>query len=670
MISSNNLKIRNLSKKIDGFKGVLNKLESIPIDDSPFNMMEINVNVKKASTKAYLAVIKSGGTYVDVSRPQMYDSDLNPLYNFQFREVGFKKIYVDLRGYKDIRVHYNLYGESPGVVEIESNIVMYNESISNILKYKDGSSNNQLDRDVLFENNDFRFVKKADFKDSFNGWFLNFSSREVVLSDDLERPRKIVLDLNNLVVSAGNSEVLEAYIIPYDPEMKNTTKSFRVAVGLSNRDIYVNYYNGGGINDWGKSKWWEMRNTVRKIPVKTLGEAGGNKRFDPTLNNDRYNRNLEVTRNGATFIEYQQQPRLRWLGALCRTKKMVTFGTYLTTGIRIGNFITTDGGENWVLVYDFINRYVDASISINTSSFANYSGGLVLNKINIEYPSEANKEVISPFSYDEIPFSSISKGSTTVVTANSHGLVTGDMILFSGVGQDDNWSALKADSFGANGFTQNAYSVVKINDNTFEIKEYTGSYDTPLICRHIHSNNETLGGVIISTGEEYPNSWNLYLQQKQKDASYVVDAFNFTKDNVYRLNSSEKSPQRACGFLMGNQPDPKVIFNSDTSNGNLGSYEVDGRTSLPIKSSNGIYIGKLSDIDDWSKFECAVDIPEPAIWLYQFGTVIVGYYQLGGNVVSVDNGITWEYFPIGTSVINGVFKNNIVIGNGYVFEYK
>ena len=526
----------------------------------------------------------------------------------------------------------------------------------------------EKDEDILLEGENFKFVKKGTFMDAWNGLTVDRFNTGIYLSD-LNNPRQLISAQS--AVDAEGAGVAIARLIPYDVNKRNTTVSTRVNIVLGNGAVYHNYANGGGISDWAKSKFWEMRNTKRKIPVKTLEEVSPLHRFDPTLSDERYDRNATITESGHTFIEYQEKPNFTYLGPLCRTKKMVLWGSYLTTGERIGVWMSTDGGANWVLFYDFIDRLALLPNPVNTNLFAEYTGGLSLKKVNMIYPSESDKEPAEPFTYADLTLTTITKGTETIVTAPAHGLQNGDIILFTGTAQDANWQALTCDEFTAQGFKQNVYSVTKLSDDTFQLKIYIGSYDTPLSCRHVHSINESIGGCIVSTGEEHPNGWFLYISQKFKDGSTVVDAFNFPKSMVYRLNSSAEGIQRACGLLMDNAPDPNIIFNCDTSNKNLGVYSVDGRTTgLPLRSSNGIWRGKLSDIDDWTKFECVADIPEPAIWMYEWNGVILGYYQLGGMAISLDGGATWQYFSKGSSNFSGVFDDRIAIGGGYLFEWK
>lgn len=527
------------------------------------------------------------------------------------------------------------------------------------------------DEDILLEGENFKFVRKGTFLDAWNGLIVSKSASDIYLSDDPNNPMQQTIPARSVRDAEGGTGMTRVWLIPYDVDKRDTTKSTRVNLIMGNGAVYHNHAGGGSADSWAKTKFWEMRSTNRKIPVKTLAEVSPIHRFDPTLSDERYDRNATITESGHTFIEYQEKPNFSYLGPMCRTKKMVLWGTYLTSGERTGVWMTTDGGANYVLIYDFIDGLALLPNPVNTSLFAEYTGGLSLKKVNMIYPSESDKEPSEPFTYEDLTLTTITKGEETEVTAPAHGLKNGDIILFTGTAQDANWQALTCDEFTTQGFKQNVYSVTRIDDNTFRLKVYIGSYDTPLRCRHVHSINESIGGCIVATGEEHPNGWFLYISQKFKDGSTVVDAFNFPKSLIYRLNSSAEGLQRACGFLMDNASDPNIIFNCDTSNKGLGNLQVDGRTTgLPPRSSNGIWRGKLSDIDDWTKLECVADIPEPGIWMYQWNGVILAYFQLGGMAISLDGGATWQYFSKGSSDFSGVFDDRIAIGRGYLFEWK
>lgn len=604
----------------------------------------------------------------DTIYPQSIDLETGEVVSYGNGQVALsesRKTYVDLVRYDAVSMAVVVNSNDPNV----SAAVIF-KGFSNYLDTKKADEDIIKEPEqILFEGEDFKFVKKSSFTDAWNRLITRSYNRGVYLSNDLANQNKQNIDAGSVVDLEG-SNVTRSMLIPYDPLKQLTTKETMINIVLENNSVYHKDANDPA-SVWAKTKFWEMKGTNRKIPVRTQAEVTENHRFDPTLPDERYLRNSTKVVGANTFIEYQEAPNFTYLGPLCRTKKIVMWGTYLTTGERIGIWATTDGGANYVLIYDFIDKYSLLPNPVNTSSFAAYSGGLTMKKVIVTPPTAADKEPDTPFTYVDQPFTIINKGTETIVVANAHGLKKGDIVLLTGTAQDANWQSLTCDGFDAAGFKQNVYSVKLIDANSFKLETYIGSYDTSLTARHVHSVNESIGGCVISTGEEHPNGWFLYASQKYKDGSTVVDAFNFGKNLVFRLNSSENGIQRACGFLMDNANDPNIIFNCDTSNVNLGALEVEGRTvGLPPKSSNGIWKGKLSNIDDWGKFECIVDVPEPAIWMYQYNGVILAYYQAGGMVISTDNGITWQYFTRGSSAFSGVFNDKIAIAGGYIFEWK
>ncbi|EHO05411.1 hypothetical protein HMPREF9714_03349 [Myroides odoratimimus CCUG 12901] len=580
----------------------------------------------------------------------------------RFGNLGVKRYYIDLLKYNAdyIDIGVSLTPNFSGNVLISA----LTNSLENL---------NDLYKEVLFEGEKFKFEKINDLNDVYNGWFTstNNSQHLVYLSNDVKNKSKHIFNLFE-ITKLEKSNLRYSYIIPFDENKVNTSKDFRVMVVLQNGTAYVNKAVNNELDSWVKCNAWETSGTNRKIPVKNLNEEGGIKRFDPTLPERYYSyNNTYLEGNGVTFIQFQDNFNVNFLGGLCRTKKLVIFGSYLTTGERIGIWTTTDGGLNWVLTYDFINTYLNVSDSINTSQLSKLTEKVTVKKINVISPSDENKDPIDKFTFMDIGDFVVENGEKTYLKLNNHGLTSRDLILISSV-NNEQWKFLKCDSFSTKKITQNIYIIDVVDDNTIEIKMYRGSYDTGLMCRHVHSINEHVGGLIVSTGEEHPNGWFLYISQKFKDGSSVVDAFRLGRNNVFRLNSSKNGIQRACGFLMDNATDPNILFNCDTSNPNLGSYEVKGRSveNLPLRSSNGIWKGKLSDIDDWGKFECILPMPEPGIWMHQLGDIIVAYYQLGSNAISVDGGKTWEVFQNGTNAINGIWNNAVVIGNGYMFKWK
>ena len=434
----------------------------------------------------------------------------------------------------------------------------------------------------------------------------------------------------------------------------------------------TNPYDALTKSNWSKCKFWEKRGTKRKIPSKNSSAVDANHRYDTTLPDSFYNYD-EVSANGY-HIAYQGEPEIFMLrGFGEHGKKLTVFGQYTGSGDRVCLWVTTDGGFNFVCAYDFVGLWANADESINTSAFSNYSSGLTLSKVTRNVPTAAVKEPEHKYTITELSGWSITKGANTVINFNAaHGFNNYEIVAFTGNAGAE-WNQLTTSELTADSIGDNVYMCIINSATQVTLKPYRGSYDDILQCRHIHSVNETKSGFIFATGEAYPQGWTMFLEQKKKDGGEILDAMteNF---KVYRLNSGENSLQRACGVLMfENEADPTIIFNSDDSNVVTNMlWAIDGRTNLPMSSSNGIWKGKLSDIDDYSKFECIADIPEPAIWMFRYNGIIVGYYQLGGIAVSIDDGKSFRYYPYydGVRLLIGTYKGKIVMNRGYALELK
>lgn len=489
----------------------------------------------------------------------------------------------------------------------------------------------------------------------------------------------VIVDLNDLLGIKAGSQA-ETHLIPYDINKKNNSYGNIGLIiresGTAGRYWFCDVTDINSVltaSNWKQVNFWEKSGTGRKILTKTSG-LDDKYRLDTTLPDTFYSKeNIS-----GSLIQYQGVPNMRTLGPIAISKKMAVCAQYDTDGYRCNVWATTDGGQNWVSQYDFrtlYSRISDKSLipNINTSSFASYNGGLALKKVTFNLPSNDNKEPEHIISLAEIAFSAISSETECVVTSSSHGLSTGDIVCFTGNSTSE-WNQLTNNAISEDNMGDNLYFVEKRNNDSFYLRYYNGSYDSILPCRHIHSVTEVQDGFLIATGETYPEGWIMFLQQRAKDEAAVVDVM--TKQYpIFRLNSSEKGIQRACGLLLSKEKDPDIIFFSDDSYVLQNELlSIEGRTSgLPSISSNGIWRGKLSKIDDMSAFERICDIPEPMIWIYRFGNLVLGYAQLGGFVVSQDCGETWEYLQINdydVSMFNGICNGYICFGKGYTLKKR
>lgn len=507
---------------------------------------------------------------------------------------------------------------------------------------------------------------------------------------------KRIADISSILgegiyIAMNNYAYREIKVIPYP--YSNTpgtnTNNNNAKVNLVCKGTDGNYYycdiTDAGIDDaakWGTCKFWEKKNTKRKIPTKDASIAANDTthfRYDTTLPDNMY-LHTDIHANG--FIEYQDNVCLRTLGPMAISKKFAVLGQYDIDGYRVNLWGTSDGGKNFVSLYDFSPRewsHINHNLlPINTSQFGAYSNDLNMFKVTRNVPTNEVKEPEHPYTLSEITVTNITSADECVVTAPSHGLNSGDVVAFTSNTNTD-WKQLSSTGVSQNFLGDNVYFIVKIDDNSFSLKYFRGSYDTNLTCRHIHSVNATNYGFLICTGEQYPDGWELYLEHNVRDGYVDVMVDRFL---IYRLNSGEHSVQRCCGALLSAEKEPMLtVFEDHTAV----FYEddrrlnIDGRTgAMPLQSSFGIWRGKLSKIDSfYENFERIAASPEPSIWMYQTGDLIVNYMQQNGLMVSIDGGNTFTYIPnVGNGLVSdvvwvkGIIDNCICCGKGYLIKRK
>lgn len=424
------------------------------------------------------------------------------------------------------------------------------------------------------------------------------------------------------------------------------------------------------INNWSVVKWWEKKDSARKIPVNNSVSADAHHRYDTTLPDAYYNFD-EVSQDGH-HIAFQGGINMSTiLHFMTHGKSLTMWGLYANTGERIPAWATSDGGRNWVAVYDFVN-YNNNTDNINTSAFTAYSSGLTLNKITCVNPTAEVKEPENKYTITELSGWTLNKGTSTTITFSvAHGITSNVIVAFTGNSTAE-WNLLRTSELSGNTIGDNVYIAVPTNSTTLELHPYLGSYDTQLSCRHIHSINETKSGFIIGTGESYPNGWILFLEDGNPSTGTEHDAM-LRDFNITRLNSTPNGLQRPCGLIMyEDSNDPTILFNSDHAMiGNM-AWNIEGRTNLPRVYSTGIWKGKLSDIDDIANFECICDVGEPGIWMFRYNGIILVYYQFGGMAVSVDDGKSFRYYPYYYSYrrLTGVYQGKIILNYGYAMILK
>lgn len=541
-------------------------------------------------------------------------------------------------------------------------IAIKNEPLSVISekKYKDFGN-------FKFEKTNYNFVSVI------SNYGLCFDTTKIFIVD-LEKDEEIHSALySDIPLYAGNRS--DSFIIPYV-----TGESIASAEGFR---VFILFRDGSAIastditlQEWVQSNWWEHRDSIKPMFVKTQGEVIDATRqvYDPTLPEHCYlNTNTEDLREfgGNVFQAYQGKRIIRGgVGgaAIERSDKLCLLGSYSGGyDCKSAVWATSDGGHNLFNKLDFVTMSFDAADFINTSMITeNYTGGLSLNIRETTLPTFLAKEVYQPYSYTTKGIEAINKGTQTSLTVTAHGITEPKIVAISG--SSPGFEFMINSGFSSTIAGSKLYWVNPIDADTLYIYAYNGSYENSIPARHIHKINEYKEGFLIGTGEEYPHGWVYALEQMYKDGSYRADAWKTFR--VQRLTSGEDSVQRTCGILADGLQDPTLLVAIDHSEVANRLIQIEGRPTLHLwRSAFGVYKIKMSDIDDFTKAECVCPMPEPVINMKQTGNLIVACGNLGGFGVSTDGGKTWGYYKryepllrmIGNDGRSLYFYNNIKI---------
>jgi hypothetical protein len=523
----------------------------------------------------------------------------------------------------------------------------------------------------------------------------------------------VYLNNQNFPNLISGSSILKIILLPWNRNATNPIpmNGWRCCVITSNGQIYHNFPNrtpatnkpdgdamSGDINRWDESVVWDLPN--RRLPSKTsdvfpytlnpcLPEDCYN--LYPKVNSDNGygNGGFDVTKTQLVSGKSINYPRFYlhkrtannnpffFMGGFETSNKIQIIGTYrsnvdASTASRVCVFITTDGGRQWYNRYEFALDHplnFGNALIVNTlnEDYVPYSLSLI--KRDFIFPSSANKEPVNLFSYGgEIAIKSILKSDKlTIVTDVPHNLKTGDLIVVKQNNISSVYNFLCNTNINTlNGGNGKIWKVEVIDPTSLYLYEYLGNPDSNLPVRHIHAINKIKDGYIISTGEDYPEGWIVYLQIKLSDTYSIVNAWdNF---NFIRLNSTNKSIQRTLGTIMIDDSDQTIVFGSDEALINGQAYSIDGRTTNITRSSTGVYKGKLADIDDFSKFTCIYEAKQVAYFFKEINGMWIFAGQQGELAISVDKGLTWRTFNISGTTLAQQYPKGTDDAGRYVLD--
>lgn len=400
----------------------------------------------------------------------------------------------------------------------------------------------------------------------------------------------------------------------------------------------------------------------------------------------------QPTRSGATFVS------LDYMGGLIINEKMCAIGTYrsntqATDGARIGVFYTNDGGRNWYMRYEFgpQGEIIGSTDNVIKAPVPNYqptdlyaaltdAGASLYNVIKrSQYcPDDAVKEPTSMFKYSSpLAVSSIvaSAAKITITTVTAHGLVSGEVIIFTkqGGAAANNWDWLVNTGHGANTAGDGMlFRVAYVNATSFTLKQNIHNPNNNLTARHIHCLNKGPHGIAIGCGETYPQGWIILHEYNQADSFmrlYPWDTFKFT-----RLTSSPQAVQRPLGFIL--RHDGTFLVGMDNESTGIGYLALPtGRSGNGVrKSSVGVFKGSLTGIDSLSNAVAFLDTSEVAYFFQEISGVIVFVGQQGHIAISQDYGQTWvqwkQNLPSALQNFGGQMYDRMFLINNYLFHIK
>jgi hypothetical protein len=470
----------------------------------------------------------------------------------------------------------------------------------------------------------------------------------------------------------GSKTLLNAVFIPYTRNLSynHNGSDTRLCVQFDDGKIYHNFPNrtptsnepdgislDGDIARFDESVVWDAPKTInlRKFPSKTVPTDTDNYYYDPTLAEENYEIYPSLNQdngfgNNGFGINRGQRVRMRKIGYTdllrglqqIEIDKMYSSIDSYRNPIKNCVFETSDGGRQWFVQAD-LGSTSKTFGQIDTSNVGAFDGAITIQKIDLVIPSPENTDPDEPFVLgSEMAVQSISNELNPTVTINGHSLKVGNRVVFKGGSTNFDWLLNNNHTENTAGNGQ-VYRVTAVTDeNNIKVEPLAANVNTNLKTWHVHGVNRIKEGWIMSCGEEYPDGWLIYIAQKPRD--FWSNATSATYRPIVRLTSSPNAIQRCVGALVldDDNINPTVIVSMDTFNLKMPTMKV-GDREVYSKSSGGIRIGKLADLDDYSKFNVVAELDDSGIGMKRYNDIIYAYGGGSGRfAVSPDNGKTWH----------------------------
>ena len=350
----------------------------------------------------------------------------------------------------------------------------------------------------------------------------------------------------------------------------------------------------------------------------------------------------------------------------------------------------TEDGKNIYVQYEFgvyQKKYkLAGDATEKTAVGSNYGDEVTLSTMSGELisvtvkkrwnilPTAETPNPESIFEYSEsVVVSSVSGNQFVLADASS--INVNDVVILQGTATGDFAKMLNNDASVTNG--GNVVFVVKAkNENNITLADAIGNPKNNLMCRHIHGVAEFGQGICIYTGEEYPESWFIYLAPYINDINNGVNMNNARwATSVVRLNSSKNAFQRSLGVYL--RPDGKMIYVADSNDPFIKKAEALGKD---IKmGAHGVFVTDISSIDNPTDNISKIDAVNDIYCLYKLGNILFVSDYRGYTYYSKDEGDTWNYICkdgtekhilVGFDKFKTRFVFNTTRANQFVIELK
>lgn len=420
-------------------------------------------------------------------------------------------------------------------------------------------------------------------------------------------------------------------------------------------------------------------------------------RFKNWGRTDTINTKLEYPSN--TLYHQKNRNVAQWrrlnFGNMAKDDKVCVFANY--NGNEVGQepvmIATNNGGRRWDVLPKFacVEHYKNMySGDVDMSKIGTYTANsLKLCRCAFHVPTAEQKEPATAFIVPEeqqtlITAMSTIDGVTTITTADDLTFDDAESprVFLKNVLAGSEWNCVCNPSplSENNGVF---FRAIRTGEKTYTLKADLGdAYQSDRICRHFHNIARTSNGFIICTGESYSDKkfqggFLYFLAQNQRDGFASVATQHGAMINpasITRLTSSKDGVVRASGaFMFCDEADPTILYVSDEPNylGFTGRKAVlpEGRSKeldiVPI----GIFAGKLSQIDEQSKFKCLLDTRGMVTSLVHN----MGHFAADGfnnSIYLSADGKKWHEYANNGEAVNGTdLEGRIYFGNKVV-EFK